>query len=203
LNDLPPIPLGQTTAQGKIPPLGQGDPDGLPTILPAQEYPATHNSENPELYVAFPYHLYGVGKPGLPLARTAYAARRFPQKTCWGQDGVESAALGLTSEAQASVMDEFSNYGNQRFPWFWRPAHDWIPDFDNGGAGMITLQEMLMQCDGKRIILLPAWPAGWSADFKFHAPDETTVEASVQDGKITSLKVTPESRTKDVMVWKE
>jgi hypothetical protein len=201
LDDLPPIPLGTTTAKGKIPPFGKGATNGLPTILPAEEYPGTHNSENPELYVSFPYRLYGVGKPGLELARTAYAARRSPQKTCWGQDGTESAVLGLTDEARDSVISEFSNFGNERFPWFWKPAHDWIPDFDNGGSGMVTLQEMLMQCDGKRIILLPAWPANWTADFKLHAPFETTVEGTVQDGKITRLNVVPESRKKDVEIW--
>ncbi|MGH8024509.1 MAG: DUF5703 domain-containing protein [Limisphaerales bacterium] len=202
-NVLPPIPLGRTTADGKIPPFGEGATNGSPTILPAQEYGRTSNSENPELYVAFPYRLYGVGKPGLQLARTAYAARRFPQKTCWGQDGTESAVIGLVSDAQKTVVDEFSNFGDQRFKWFWRPAHDWIPDLDNGGSGMITLQLMLMQCDGKRIILLPAWPKNWSANFKLHAPDRTTVEASVRNGKITRLKVTPRSRKKDVMVWDE
>jgi alpha-L-fucosidase 2 len=41
---------------------------------------------------------------------------------------------------------------------------------DNGGSGMIALQLMLMQCDGKRIQLLPAWPDDWTADFKLHAP---------------------------------
>jgi alpha-L-fucosidase 2 len=203
LNDLPPIPMGRTTADGKIPPFGKGDTNGLPTILPAEEYPGTHNSENPELYVTFPYRLYAVGKPGLELARTAYAARRSPQKTCWGQDGTEAAVLGLTDEARQTVINEFSNFGNQRFPWFWKPSHDWIPDFDNGGSGMITLQLMLMQCNGKQILLLPAWPASWNADFKFHAPYETIVEASVRDGKITDLKVTPKSREKDVQIWKE
>jgi alpha-L-fucosidase 2 len=200
-NDLPPIPLGRTTANGKLPPFGIVDTNGLVTILPAQEYGRTRNSENPELYVAFPYHLYGIGKPGLELARTAYAARCFPQKTCWGQDGTESAVLGITGEAQEAVIDEFSNFGNERFPWFWKPAHDWIPDLDDGGSGMMTLQLMLMQCDGKHIILLPAWPENWSANFKLHAPCQTTLEGSVRKGKIIFLRVTPESRKKDVMVW--
>ncbi len=70
---------------------------------------------------------------------------------------------------------------------------------DNGGSGMITLQLMLMQCDGKRIQLLPAWPADWVADFKLHAPYQTTVEGHVQNGKVTHLKVTPAERTKDVV----
>ena len=65
---------------------------------------------------------------------------------------------------------------------------------------MITLQQMLVQCSGKRIQLLPAWPKEWTADFKLHAPYQTTVQGRVERGKITNLKVTPESRAKDVMV---
>ncbi len=202
-NELPPIPLGRTTASGRVPPMGIGATNGLETILPAEHYGKTHNSENPELYVAFPYHLMGVGKPGLELARIAYKARRSPQKTCWGQDGTEAAALGLTSEAQATAVAEFTNYGDERFPWFWRPAHDWIPDLDNGGSGMMTLESMLMQCDGKKILLLPAWPSNWSAQFKLHAPFSTVVEGTVSRGRVVRWKVFPASRAGDVKVWRE
>jgi len=197
LKDLPPIPMGKT-AHGKLPPFGIGDTNGIPTILPAEKYGKTSNEENPELYVAFPYRLYGVGKPGLKLAQNTFAARLFHQDTCWGQDGTQAAVLGLTTEAQKAVINEFTDYGDERFPWFWKAGHDWIPDLDNGGSGMITLQLMLMQCNGRRIQLLPAWPANWTADFKLHAPYQTTVEGRVQDGKIMNLKVTPESRAKDV-----
>ncbi len=199
LRDLPPIPMGKT-AHGRLPPLGVGDTDGTATILPAEKYGQPGNSENPELYVAFPYRLYGVGKPGLKLARDTFAARRSPQNTCWGQDGTQAAVLGLTAIAARAAISEFTNHGNQRFPWFWRPAHDWIPDLDNGGSGMITLQLMLMQCDGKRIQLLPAWPADWTADFKLHAPYQTTVEGHVEKGQVTNLKIMPKSRTKDVVI---
>jgi alpha-L-fucosidase 2 len=199
--ELPALPIG-TTANGKLPPHGQGDPAGTPTILPAQKYGNTANGENPELYAIFPYRLYGMGKPDLDLARQAYAARLFPQDTCWGQDGTESSILGLTDEAKKAVTREFTNYGS-RFSWFWAPAHDWIPDMDNGGSGMITLQNMLMQCDGKRIQLLPAWPFDWTADFKLHAPFNTTVEGHVKQGKITNLRVAPEERAKDVVMVPE
>lgn len=199
LHDLPPIPMDKT-ANGKLPPFGNGDPDGRPTILPAEKYGSTKNGENPELYVVFPYRLYGVGKPDLELARDTFTARRFPFITCWGQDGTESSILGLTQEAQKVATSEFTDYGNEHFRWFWKAGGDWIPDLDNGGSGMITLQNMLMQCDGKRIQLLPAWPAHWTADFKLHAPYQTTVEGHVENGKVTNLKVMPESRTKDVVV---
>ena len=65
---------------------------------------------------------------------------------------------------------------------------------------MVALQLMLMQCDGKRIQLLPAWPADWVADFKLFAPYQTTIEGHVEMGKITRLKVLPESRAKDVTI---
>jgi alpha-L-fucosidase 2 len=197
-NELPPIPMGKT-AHGKLPPDGVGDGDGTPVILPAEVYEGTRNAENPELYVAYPYRLYGVGKPGLQLAQDTFNARLFPMDRVWGQDGTQAAVLGLTDEAQKVVVSEFTDYGNERFRWFWK-AGDEIPDVQDAGTGMIGLQLMLMQCDGKRILLLPAWPADWTADFKLHAPYQTTVEGHVANGKITNLKVTPESRAKDVVV---
>jgi hypothetical protein len=36
--------------------------------------------------------------------------------------------------------------------------------------------------------------------FKLRAPQQTTVEGEVRDGKVTKLVVTPESRRKDVTV---
>lgn len=191
LNDLPPIPMGKT-ARGKLPPDGVGDADGRPTILPAEKYGPTHNSENPELYVAYPYGLYGVGKSDLQLARDTFNARRFPMDRAWGQDGTQAAVLGLTDKAQKVVVREFTAYGRHQFRWFWDP--------ECGGSGMITLQLMLMQCDANRIRLLPAWPADWTADFKLHAPYQTTVEGRVEGGKIVKLKVTPASRAKNVVI---
>jgi hypothetical protein len=199
LRDLPPISLGRT-AHGKLPRTGDGDPDGTSIILPAEQYGKTRNAENPQLYVAFPYRLYGVGKPGLELARDTYASRLFPFVTCWGQDGTQAAVLGLTARAQSVAISEFTDYGDERFQWFWKAGGDWIPDLDNGGSGMITLQLMLMQCDGKRIQLLPAWPADWTTDFKLNAPYLTTVEGHVENGHVSKLKVAPVSRAKDIVI---
>ncbi len=199
LRDLPPLPMG-TTANGKLPPKGHGDADGKGVILPAQKYDGPKNHENPELYAVFPYPLYGVGKPDLAMARDTFAARINPFGKCWGQDGIQAALLGLTGEAKKSLLEEFTSYGNQQFKWFWSKNSDWIPDMDNGGAGMMNLQFMLMQCDGKRIQLLPAWPTEWTADFKLHAPYQTTIEGHVEQGKVTRLKVVPASRAKDVVV---
>jgi hypothetical protein len=200
MNELPAIPMG-TTVEGHLPPAGVGDTWGDTVILPAQHYDKTKNTENPELYTVFPYRLYGTGKPDLQLARKTYNARLFPFSKCWGQDGMEAALLGLTDEAENSIKQAFlGSFGKQRFSWFWSENNDWIPDMDNGGGGMMTLQLMLMQCDGKRIQLLPAWPKYWTVDFKLHAPYNTIVEGHVKDGKITELKVTPKEREKDVII---
>jgi hypothetical protein len=68
---------------------------------------------------------------------------------------------------------------------------------------MIALQRMLMQCDGDTIRLVPAWPQDWNASFKLHAPKNTTIEGRVENGKVTDLKVTPESRRKDMLIGAE
>jgi hypothetical protein len=65
---------------------------------------------------------------------------------------------------------------------------------------MKAFQSMLLQTDGQKIFLLPAWPANWNVDFKLHAPQRTTIEGSFRDGRMQSLRVTPESRRADLTV---
>ncbi|MEN0056564.1 MAG: hypothetical protein AAGC65_23000, partial [Mucilaginibacter sp.] len=72
--------------------------------------------------------------------------------------------------------------------------HNW------GGSGMIGLQEMLLQVDDKKIYLFPAWPKNWDVHFKLHAPYNTTIEASLKNGKVEHLKVLPTERSKDVIM---
>ena len=50
-----------------------------------------------------------------------------------------------------------------------------------------------------KMLLMPAWPKTWDADFKLHAPKITVVEGVLKDGKVVTLKVTPESRRKDLV----
>ena len=87
----------------------------------------------------------------------------------------------------------------RRFPAFWGPGYDWTPDHNWGGSGMIGLQEMLMQVEGEKIYLFPAWPKDWDVHFKLHAPYQTTVEGSLKNGKLENLKVFPEQRKKDII----
>ena len=61
---------------------------------------------------------------------------------------------------------------------------------------------MLLQTDGQKIFLLPAWPKEWDVEFKLHAPQQTVVEGVYRGGKARSLRVTPASRRADVEMAK-
>jgi alpha-L-fucosidase 2 len=132
---LPPVPTRTYLGQKKL-------------LIPALQYDGCHNCENPELYAIFPYRLYGVGRPDLETGRRTFAARQFKGTGGWQQDAIQAALLGLTDEARAAVVSNFStSHKGSRFPAFWGPNFDWIPDQDHGAVACIALQQMLLQCD--------------------------------------------------------
>ena len=90
--------------------------------------------------------------------------------------------------------------GHVLFPAFWGPNFDWVPDQEHGGVLMKATQSMLMQVDGEKIFLLPAWPGDWNVNFKLHAPKQTTIECRLENGAVVDLKVTPESRRQDIIL---
>ena len=59
---------------------------------------------------------------------------------------------------------------------------------------MKTFQSVLLQTDGQRVFLLPAWPTELDVEFRLHTPQQTIVEGVYRDGKVQSLRVTPASR---------
>lgn len=187
---LPPIPVGERAGTRSLVPFDDWTPEARP-----------HTPENPELYAVYPFRHYGLGKPDLELALDTFRTRLHQGSGCWRQDGPQAALLGLASEAKTHVVANFSaREPRLAFPGFWGDQMDYAPDQDNGGNGELALQWMLMQCEGRTIRLLPAWPSGWDADFKLAAPGRTTVQASVRDGRITALEVAPESRRADVVI---
>jgi len=189
--------------QKRVPPIALTAFEGHTTIAPALAWERVQNTETPQLYPVFPWGIYGVGKPDLDIARNTWEydphAVRFRSHVGWRQYNIFAARLGLTNEAAALTKLKFAN-GPHRFPAFWGPGFDWTPDHNWGGAAMTGLQEMLLQVDGKKIYLLPAWPADWNAVFKLHAPYNTVIEGSVNNGKIKQLKVMPASRQQDVII---
>ncbi len=190
------------TMLGRIPPINFRECDGHTTIAPAKSWERINNTEPMMLYTVFPWGIYGIGKPGLDTAVNTWKydsdAIKFRSYVGWKQDNIFAARLGLTDDAADLTMKKLKD-GNLRFPAFWGPGFDWTPDHNWGGSGMIGLQEMLMQVDGKKIILFPAWPKNWDVHFKLYAPYNTTVEGILKNGKVKMLKVMPESRAKDVV----
>jgi hypothetical protein len=186
----------------RIPPVPVRYIDGHKTLAPAEAWARVQNTETPQLYPVYPWGIYGVGKPDLDIAVQTYKydphSIKFRSHVGWRQYNIFAPRLGLADEAEDLNRLKFADSPN-RFPTFWGPGFDWTPDHNWGGAAMIGLQEMLMQVDGQKIYLLPAWPKDWNARFKLHAPYNTIVEATVKAGKIEQLKVIPESRRKDVI----
>lgn len=201
LKTIPPIQLRYIEIKDSLNPAAS--PELKQTISPAASWERINNVETPQLYPVFPWRIYGVGKENLELARNTYfydpEAIKFRSHVGWKQDNIWAACLGLTEEAKRLALAKLSN-GPHRFPAFWGPGYDWTPDHNWGGSGMIGLQEMLLQTNGEQIFLFPAWPKEWDIHFKLHAPGETTVEATLKDGKVTDLKVLPESRKKDIII---
>lgn len=188
----------------RIPPMAFTQFNGHTALTPALRWEHITNTsmETPQLYPLFPWGIYGVGKPGLDTALNTW---RYDSNTIkkrspvgWRQDNIFAARLGLTAEAAALNTAKMKDAPN-RFPAFWGPGYDWTPDHNWGGSGMTGLQDMLLQTDGKKIYLFPAWPKEWNVHFKLHAPYQTTVEAKVEGGKVVLLKVVPGERRKDVV----
>ncbi|MCK6580956.1 MAG: DUF5703 domain-containing protein [Anaerolineae bacterium] len=190
---------------------------GSRLIAPAEVYdPERHNVEAPQLYAIFPFRLYGLGKPDLPVARESFRhgtsvvgnyqpfvvgkPPTYPSYSGWQYHGLVTALLGLTDETQTILQNNcaLSNPGH-RFPAMWGPIYDAVPDIDHASNILTTLQLMAFQAEGDEIRLLPAFPEAWDVSFKLHAPRGTTVECVYHKGKITRLIVTPKERRKDVV----
>lgn len=195
LRDLPEIPIG--------------DENGKKILLAAEWMDARPGDEFPELYAVFPYRLFAIGNPDLETGLRTFE-KFVPVRTrnvypfdglvgAWRQSPIQAAFLGKTDQAARMIVSNFSaHHRDSRFPTFWGPGHDYMPDQCHGGVSMMTLQSMLLQTDGRKIYLFPAWPKTWDVNFKLHAPYNTIVEGEFRDGKLRSLKVTPKSRIADM-----
>ena len=185
------------------------------------------SGEHPELYAVYPFRQVSLAQPQLlSVARQSFHLRivsldgskdtRSMETGGWQMSPVQAAYLGLPREAarltSINFHDQFIDYRDNfdpnapypkrpraRFPAFWETKTDGTPDNDHGAASANALQSMLLQSDGRRIFLLPAWPEDWDVAFKLSAADNTTVECVFRDGKVQSLKVTPEARRSDIV----
>jgi hypothetical protein len=215
LPDLPPASRGRLQRiQPTLPELPVGNRQGRRALLPARKWERDYNKWEPiEMYAAWPYRLVGITQPDtLQLARDTWEtvpadrARLCKQDYSWMANVANMAALAWPEEAKKRAIYKLANTAapQARFPAFFGPGHDWLPDHNWGGSGMTGLQEMLLAPEpgpkGK-LHLFAGWPAEWDVDFKLHAPGPTVVECVYRGGKVEKLTVTPKSREKDVVSW--
>ena len=189
--------------QGKLPELPTRKIGDELVLAPAEKFATKCNIENPELYAVFPYRLVSFEKDNVQLGITTLRHRTDRGNFGWRQEDIFMAYLGLADEAQNYLVGRAKNHHKEsRFPAFWGPNYDWIPDQDHGGILMKALQAMVLQADpySEKIYLLPAWPKNWDVKFKLHAPRQTVIECDYRDGKIVNLTITPESRRADVVL---
>ena len=110
----------------------------------------------------------------------------------------------MTEEARKRALAKFSDAASPcRFPAFFGPGHDWVPDHNWGGSGMVALQEMLLAAEPSakgRIYLLPAWPRDWDVVFRLRAPGETLITGEIAGGKLVRLDVVPNARLDDIVL---
>jgi len=188
--------------QTRIPPLNFGIIKNHKVLVPAKSWERVNNSEVPQLYPVYPWGIYGIGKPDLETALNTWKydadAIKFRSHIGWKQDNIFAARLGLTEEAAKYNVLKMSDSG-RRFPAFWGPGFDWVPDHNWGGSGMIGMQEMLLQEANGKIYLFPAWPKDWNVHFKLYASQNTIVEVELQNGITKTIKVTPKEREKDII----
>ena len=200
---------------------------GLDLLAVGEKYEAGRvNCESPELYSVYPFRQVWLGKQELlGAARQSFHLRTISidgtndnqgtETGGWQASPVQAAYLGLAREAarlmSINFNDQFIKWNDNiasgtpfpnrpkaRFPVFWETKMDGTPDNDHGANSVNSLQSMLLQSDGNKIFLLPAWPEDWDVSFKLCAANNTTVECEYRNGKVQSLTVLPESRRADV-----
>ncbi|MGJ7032491.1 DUF5703 domain-containing protein [Niabella hirudinis] len=197
---------------------------GLSILKPAQQITIHQNVEYPELYVVFPFRIFGIGKPNIDLALhtfntpsyfgtkniSGYESRSYISLpnglrrrmiSSWHTTGIQASLLGLKEEAAFIVKRNFLlNDKGVRFPCFYsKVAFDYPPDIQHGAIAMTTLQTMLLQSEDDRILLFPSWKKEWNVHFKLKAAKNTTIECELINGRVKKLKVTPANRAADVV----
>jgi hypothetical protein len=206
----------------RLPDLPVGEVEGHRILKVAENY---SDGNFVKMYALWPFQAYGLGLPDIELMRDTflYGVSEGAREsiTAFMPGFIYYARLGMAEKAREKAIGKLGS-GPYRFPTFWPESIDYTPDFNWGGSGMVGLQEMLLQthpaapaslhgyrttgglridaADGENIRLFPAWPEDWNVDFKLHAPQQTVVEARLRKGKVIELKITPESRQKDMRI---
>jgi hypothetical protein len=138
------------------------------------------NGENVETYAIWPYELFAVNRTTeakwpLAVAKASFQAVHFGHgNSAWRYDGQDAAVMGMASYALSMIEARVMAQGtcdNSQFPGYLaKDPGDGAPQLESNGIVSVTLQKMLMQTEGRRIMLFPAWLRGLDVDAKLHFP---------------------------------
>ena len=191
-------------------PVERYDEEHAGRLVSAERYDDLKNMENCDLYAVFPYPQGALGGELNEQAVNAWPIRRMRNVCGWMQDALHAAMLGRAEEAAQMLCAAWvpeplvepqvkwkwlltPQNPQIRFPGFFGPNFDWVPDQDHSCVNAIALQKMCLQTQHDQLRVLPAWPARWNVRFRLHAPQQTVVECAYVDGEVRKLTVTPES----------
>lgn len=187
-------------------------------FAPADEYAEQRNVEPVWMNPIFPYRLvtkyHGDYQKGYNTyhfcerqkegAFQPYALGSYPMENSysgWQYVGMVAALLGLSSDCAEILSNNCAqNNPGHKYPAMWGPCYDSVPDVDHAANLQTTLQLMLLQVEGDKIYVLPAWKPEWNVHFKLPAPKNTTVECRFENGAIQELIVMPPERRADVEI---
>jgi hypothetical protein len=188
------LPTSETTSTqrdqwtrllGELPDIPTRIVGGKEIFAPAEMFAEKHNAENGELYGVFPYRTSGVAKGNLQVGIDTYNNRTAVGNSGWSQDAIHAAMLGLTDEAQSLVSNRYAAKDpGSRFPGFYGPNFDWLPDQDHPSVASIALQKMILQVNGDEVQLFPAWPTDWDVEFKLHGPAGKVFMGAFANGEV-------------------
>ena len=178
--------------------------EGRPAIAPAEIFSKKKNAENAELYPVFPFRCYGLALGSADLVDWTMRHRTVKDANdlgCWAQDQIDWACAGNAQEAADGLVHRFRTASTMcRIPLYAKERPDSCPDFDHFGSGSVALQRMLVQEAPGKILLLPAWPAAWDANFKVHLSGGAVITGTVKNGTLLHWKITPSARKNEVLV---
>ncbi|MDR2135311.1 MAG: DUF5703 domain-containing protein [Treponema sp.] len=195
--------------------------DGKTVLDAAKEHDGRRrNVETPQLYAVYPFRLCGTDRCETALWRDTFAvsvvendgmhpyvlgtAPGAPSYSGWQTIGCAAAVLGM-GDLCGEILENncaLKNPGS-RFPAMWGPIYDAVPDTDHGANILNQLQLMAFRVEifgeKNKIYILPALPKHWDVWFKFHAPQDTTVEVLYEAGELKRLIVDPPEREADIV----
>lgn len=159
--------------------------EGNLRFAPAEKYDSREgNSENPALMVVFPFEVCNFTSPDVEVGRQAFRDRKFKNHFGWARDCQEAAILGMTEEAKDELLIRIENKNAAfKFPTYFGPNFDWVPDQDHGGNLMTSIQDLVIQSYDGKVYLLPAFPKDWDVQFRFAVPGEASVWGNYKGGK--------------------